>query len=109
VAIGGPGSYVCGMDPSRGDPDEDLLAAAQEAFRETEQLIAQAGELTAKRDADLVDFEVQLGRALRKGGRDEGACELRSLLQKHAAQGGRAAVGALERLAEEDPWWSEGR
>jgi hypothetical protein len=87
--------------------DDDLLAAARDALREGERLAEEVRELIDKRDADLVAYQVQLGRALRKWKRHEGAAELRSLLQTHAAQGGKAGAGALEQLAAEDPWWSE--
>ena len=92
---------------SRDEIDEDLLAAAREALREGERLAAEVRDLVAKRDADLVAYQVQLGRALRKWHRHEGADELRSLLQTHAAQGGKVGTAALEQLSAEDPWWSE--
>ena len=95
------------MDRKGDDIDDDLLAAAQAAARENEKLTAQVRNMIEKRDADLVDFEVQLGRALRKGQRHEGARELRAVLQKHAAQGAQVAIDSLDRLADGDPWWSE--
>lgn len=91
------------------ETDEDLLAAAREALREGERLAAEVRELVDKRDADLVAYQVQLGRALRKWQRHEAANELRSLLQAHAAQGGKAGAAALEQLTADDPWWSERR
>ena len=108
VEIGRGIRFVLPLWAMNGDElDEDLLAAAREALREGEKLDAEVRELIEKRDADLVAYTVQLGRALRRWERHEGATELRRLLQSQAAQGAKTGAGALEQLVDGDPWWSE--